>query len=146
MSRLRGTNVLNTTIRGHQHEDGYVLVGSDGYTVKSTLVPDTLFSSFARTATGLWTATLKDPYPCNLNYFNVVPQLYTSSSPAIVFFVLLSDTVGTAGGTLSTGATPNVIHFMFANSSGSAEDLPAGAGFKYEIGLQVSTAYYNKSY
>jgi hypothetical protein len=144
--RLRGANVLNTTIRGHQHEDGYVSVGSNGETVVNSLVQDTLFASIVNTATGLWTATLKEPPPCNLNYFNVVPQIHSGDTPAVVFFQLLTDNVGTTGTTLATGSNPAVIHWKFCNSSGTAADLPANAGFKYEIGIQISTSYYTKSY
>jgi len=102
-----------------------------------------------RTATGLWTATLREPYQCNLNYFNVVPQLYTGSNPSIVFFVLLVDTLGATTSTpwtLGAQSNPQTITWKFCNSSGTAEDLPANSGFKYEFGGQVSTAYYTKAY
>lgn len=146
MARLRGTNVLNHVIRGHQAEDGYVGLKSDGYTALNTLNIDSVFSSMARTAAGLWTATLKEAQPCNLNYFNVVPQLHTGDAP--YHFTLLTDTVGTTSTTNSTGATPQVIHFMFSLVSAPtvAADLPANAGFKYEVGLQLSTSYYTKVY
>lgn len=148
MARARGVNVMNETVRGHQHEDGYVAVSTaDGYTVVNTLCVDSVFSSIVRGPTaGLWTATTKEAYPTNLLYFNAVPTLYTSSSPAIVFFVLLSNTVGVAGTTNYNQGNPAVINFMFCNSSGTPEDLPHGAGFVYEVGLSYSTAYYVESY
>ncbi len=147
MARLRGTNVLNHCVRSHQADDGYVAVGSDGYTVVNSIGLDSVVSSFKRTGTGLWSCTLKEANACNLNYFDVVSQLHTGDSPSVVFFQLLSDNVGVVGTTADIpGGTPQVIHFKFCNSSGTAEDLPANAGFKYEIGLQVGTAYQIVSY
>ena len=126
----------------------YVAVKADGYTVANSLVQDTVISSFVRTGVGLWSATLKQGYGCNLNWFDIVPVLYTSSSPAAMLFTQLGDNVGVAGTTNSVGAVPQIIKFMFSNASspGTAADLPANAGFRYEIGLQVSSAYYKKSY
>lgn len=149
MARLRGTNVANTTIRGHQHEDGYVAVGNDGHTVVNTLPFDGVFQSMVRTAAGLWTGTFKEAYVSNLLYFNAVPQLYTSSSPSAMLFTLLSDNVGVTGTTPSTGSNPQVVHFMFSNAAsaqGTPVDLPPDGGFKYMVGLQVSSAYSVKSY
>lgn len=148
MARARGVNVMNETVRGHQHEDGYVQVSqADGYTVVNSLVVDSVFESIVRGPTaGLWTATLKEAYPTNLLYFNCVPTLYTSSSPAIVFFTLLSNNVGVAGTTNWNQGTPQVINFAFTGSTGTPADLPHGAGFVYTIGLSYSTAYYVESY
>lgn len=146
MSRLKGTNVLNTTVKGHQHEDGYVAVASDGFTVVSTLPIGTLFKSFVRTGTGLWTATLLEAPPCNLNWFDVVPVAFTGSTPAYNDFVQLGDNVGTAGTTSWDGSNPAVINFMLTNG-GSAADLPPRGGFRYEIGLKMSTSdFYKNSY
>jgi len=150
MARLRGTNVANTTIRGHQHEDGYVAVGNDGHTVVNTLAFDGVFQSMVRTATGLWTGTFKDAYISNLLYFNAVPQLYSTSTPSAMLFTLLSDNVGVTGTTpYALGSTPQVVHWMFSNAAsaqGTPADLPPDAGFKYIVGLQVSSAYSIKSY
>lgn len=146
MARLKGTNVLNTTVKGSQFEDGYVLVGVDGYTVTNQLVIGSVFVSFVRTAAGTWVANVAEGYECNLNYFSVVPELYTGSSPALVFFKLVSDNVGSTGTTNSVGTTPQVINFQFVSSSGTAEDLPPFSGFKYFVALQVSTAGYTQSY
>jgi hypothetical protein len=146
MARLKGTNVLNTTIKGTQIEDGYVLVAGDGYTPTNQLVIGSVFASILRVSTGTWVATLAEGYECNLNYFNVVPELYTGSSPGIVFFKLVSDNVGTTGSTNNLGTDPQVINFQFVSSSGTAEDLPPFAGFKYLVMLQVSSAGYTQSY
>ena len=147
MARLSGTNVQNNSTRGHQAEDGYASVGSDGYTViGTTMQVDSVFDSFVRTGTGLWTATLKDCYWGNCQWFDVVPQIHSGDSPSVVLFQLLSDNVGSVGTTVSTGAVPQVIHWKFCNSSGTAEDLPANAGFKYSVGLVVSSAYTKKVY
>jgi hypothetical protein len=142
MSRLHGPNVSNTTVEDHQHEDGYVLVGRDGYTVLNTLNADSVFKSFARTGVGLWTATMSEAYPCNLNYFKVLPQLHVGDSPPVVFFQLLNDNVGTLG----TIYPQQRITFKFCNGSGTAEDLPANAGFKYKVGFSLASVYYTRSY
>lgn len=228
-ARLHGTNISNTVIKGHQHEDGYVLIdgyvnfgtldgyvidgyqghigdynlpvfhdgyydgyyGQVGYLVNGSYVNgpfvggtltgyqgytgpydlpnfvgdyiatsssfgsyfvstyilslprDSVFSSFTRTGVGLWTATLKEAYPCNLNYFRVLPQLFVGSSPSVLVFQLLSDNVGVHG----TNPGDQKINFMFCNGAGTPTDLPLGAGFKYKIGLRLSTAdYYTETY
>ena len=142
MASLHGYNQLYSTIPQHQQEDGYVCVKSDGYTVSNSLIPRTLFQSFIRTGAGLWTATLKGAYPCNAVEFTVVPVLYTSSSPAVLIPVQLGDNVGVKG----TVPLQQVFHFGFTNVSGTFVDLPPNAGFRYKVGLQLSTANYIESY
>lgn len=145
MARLKGTNVANTTVFGHQHEDGYWLAdGYNGHTVVS-LELVTVFASVTRTGTGLWQAVLLDAYPCNLNYFHVDPVLVNTSATPL-HFVLFNNNVGVAGTTPSTGSTPQFINFGFVNSSGVLTDIAVSSGMNYEIGLRVSTAYYTKNY
>lgn len=137
-----GFQQLYTTIPEHWQEDGYVAVGADGYTVvASSLQVNSLIASFVRTGAGLWSCTLKQAWPVNLKFFNVVPVKSAASS-----FACLGDNVGDAGTTDNfVGGTPQVIHFEFL-TSGSPADLAANSGFRYLLCLQRSTAYAVKAY
>lgn len=137
-----GFQQLYTTEPERWVEDGYVSVGPDGYTVTaSTLQVNSLISSFHRTGAGLWSCTLKQAWPVNLKWFDIIPV----SSPTSTF-QCLGDNVGVVGTTDNiVGGNPQVIHFEFL-TSGSPADLAANAGFRYQIVLQRSTAYAVKAY
>jgi hypothetical protein len=140
MARLHGTNVQNTTVFGHQHEDGYWMVdGNNGHTVVE-MNAASIIASVTRSSTGVWVATLSEVQPCNLKFFHVDPVLLSTSATPLMF-VLFQNNVGVAG------ATSNTITFGFVNPTTNAlTDLAAGTGMCYQLGLQLSTAYYTKQY
>ena len=146
MARLKGTQQLYSTVLQHQHEDGLVVIGSNGYDAVNALPPSSVFQSLVRTGVGVWTGTFKECYPCNLNYFHVDSQLPVGSTPPVLLTQLLTDTVGVPGYTDFNGGNPQTVEFMFVSLDGVPTDLPVGAGFKYEVGLQLSTLYYTESY
>jgi len=122
--------------------DTTINIQANGQNTGNTLPLTSLIKSFVHVGTGLWQCILKEAYACNLPYFEAIPQLFVGSVPPVLIYQLLSDNVGVSG----TTDGQQVINFMFCNSSGVPTDLPANAGFKYELGLKVSTAYYTRTY
>lgn len=93
-------------------------VGSDGYTITSTLNSWTAFlTAPARSATGVWSVTLKDSAPVVMCSF-VQPVL---ASTHYLSVQQNTDTVDSLGRL--------VLHWTF-NSAGTPADLPADGQFR----------------
>jgi len=124
------------------HQDGYVSVGSDGYTVVSGLPVNSMIKAFARTAQGVWTCTMQELWPVPSTGGSallrfIIEVVYPSDpSSSVLIPCVLSDNLAT-----NTTIGSGVINFQFVNASGVKEDLPALGGFRFTIVLQNSNLY-----
>ena len=129
-----GYNQLFTPNADTVFVDGYIQVGSDGYTVSTDPLPREI-DSLTHNGTGDYTLVLKQCW-YDLLFVAVTPELSTGSSPAILFTQVVSNNVGTAG----TVDGEQGVRFKLINTSGSAANLPASGGFTFLLVLKRTGA------
>jgi hypothetical protein len=136
---------LNQTINPEGFlQDGYVCLGSDGYTIVSSLPVNSIIKSFTHVSTGVWQCILQECWPA--------PVVSAFNSPVLRFEItpVYTSNPGTSkvavvqtGDNIASNTTPGsgIINFVVLNSSGSVTDFPVNGGFRFSIRMQQTNLY-----
>ena len=133
MANIFGYNQVFTPNAETWFVDGYVEVGSNGYTVTTSPLPREI-ASLSHDATG--TYTLKLAHCWNSLLFVDIKTELGLGPPAILFTQIVSSNVGAAG----TVDGEQGVTFKLINTSGTAADLAPYSGFRVLMLLKRSSA------
>lgn len=130
MANPFGYNQLYTMYPRTWFLDGYIQVGSDGYTVSGTLPQG--FSSLKHNATGNYTLFLKECWSF-MHSVTITTELSSGSSPSLLLTQVQSNNIGVSG---NTDGQEGVTFELFG-VNGTPTDLPAQGGFRVLMVLKV---------
>ena len=135
MANIFGYNQLFTPNAETWIIDGYIQVGSDGYTVSTSPLPKGI-AGLTHNATGDLTLKLSDCWNSLLSAC-IHTELSAAASPALLRVQLVSSNVGVAG----TIDGEQGVRFKLIGSDGStAANLPASGGLRVLLMLKRSSA------